>query len=440
MLKMSLSDSNQNVRTYPVIASAQSQVPQELMSSNAPRPLASRLSHKQSISSTATQGSSGQLMFQLPCGSGQGFLKSGSAYLQCRVTGVGQGTAGDYWVFQNANQLGSSIILRDTLYCNGNIADQYNYISKLRQGLVSHCSSESYVKNDLSVLEGSNQRSTIVGAVVATSQGYMDICIPVQNGVLNAQHNLPLFLLNTCNLEFNLETTANAIQFLVHVGTDYIVSNAKLLYTVIQPEVAFEQEMRSILASGKLFQMPIKSWYNLKQSNNVAGAKNIQIGLNMSSVNGIFHCSATLNGDTQTRVFNYGDTPSNFRVWTDGQLVNNFNLDTASIQFAELKKALGVFGDPERASCGPSAGTAAATDGIGSFSASLSQYIFQNQAFLGGLGLLRTQESGFEMSGTPVSVLNAEITNAGSAGDLYIFVSYSQILTIDAQGSISLVR
>ena len=70
---MSLSDSNQNVRSYPVIASAQSQVPQEMMSSSAPRVISSRLSHKQSISSTATQSQSGTLMFQIPCGSGQGF-------------------------------------------------------------------------------------------------------------------------------------------------------------------------------------------------------------------------------------------------------------------------------------------------------------------------------------------------------------------------------
>ena len=437
---MSLSDSNQNVRTYPVIASAQSQVPQELMSSNAPRPLPSRLSHKQSISSTATQSQSGTLMFQIPCGSGAGFMKSGSVYLQCRVTGVGQTTANDYWLFQNANQLGSSIILRDTLYINGNIADQYNYLSKLRSSLVSHCSSESYVKNDLSVLEGANQRSTLVGANPATQQGYIDICIPVQNGVLNAQHNLPLFLLNTCNIEFNLETVANAIQSVVHTCTDYVVSNAKLIYSVVQPEVSFEQEMRSILASGKLYQMPIKSWYNLKQSNNVAGAKSIQIGLNMSSVNGIFHCSSTLNGDGLTRVYNYGDGPTNFRVWTDGQLVNNFNLDTASIQFAEMKKALGVFGDPERASCGPTDGTAAATDGLGSFSAPLSQFLYQTKVFLGGMSLLRTQEGGFEMSGSGVSVLLSEITNTGSAGDLYIFVSYSQILTIDQFGSTNMIR
>jgi hypothetical protein len=417
---MSLSDSNQNVRTYPVIASSQSQVPQELMSSSAPRPLSSKIQHKVSNSQTATQTSSGQLIFNLGCGSGQGFLKSGSVYLTCNVS-VTQ--AADTWGFQNSNQLASSIILRDTLYLNGNVADQYNYVNKLRQGLVSHCSSDGYVKNDLCISENANLNTVARNASV-------NVCIPIQNGVFNAQHNLPLFLLNTAQLEVNLENLNNAITRVTTAVTEYTVSNAKLIYEIVQPEIAFEQEMKSILASGKLFQMPIKSWYNLKQSNTGA-VKSIPIGLNMSSVNGVFHTSypVAAMGNIQ---FNYGDTPANLRVWCDGELKNSFNMDNACVQFAELKKALGVFQDPERSVAGHSAGDGVLVAQTGT--------TYQANTFLGGLSLIRTQESGFEMSGTPVSQMIVEVTNAGTAGDLFIFVSYSQILTIDQNGSIQLVR
>jgi hypothetical protein len=427
MLKMSLSDSNQNIRTYPVIASAQSQVPQELMSSSAPRPLSSKIQHKVANCQTATQSAGGQLMFNLGCGSGQGFLKSGSVYLHCKVTATQAANVANRFGFQNSNAIGSAIILRDTLYLNGNIADQYNYVSKLRQGLVSHCSSEAFVKNDLCILEQAGERSTADGASVY-------VAIAVQNGVLNAQHNLPLFLLNTCQLEFNLETVQNAIFTITTVATDYTVSDAKIIYQVIQPEVAFEMEMKNILASGKLFQMPIKSFYNLKQSNSSGTTKSIPIGLNMSSVNAVFHTVFSVGADTATLNFNNSDTQTNLRVWCDGELKNSFSIDTPQLQLAELKKALGTFGDPERSSVGYYTGANP------SVYTKLTGTTYGGNAFLGGLALLRTQESGFEMAGTPVSQMIVEVSNGNTAGDLFIFVSYSQILTIDQNGSIQLIR
>jgi hypothetical protein len=429
MLKMSLSDSNQNVRTYPVIASAQSQVPQELMSSSAPRPLASKVQHKVANCQTATQNAGGQLMFNLGCGAGQGFLKSGSVYLTCTIKATQAINAANKWKFANSNGLASAVILRDTLYCNGNIADQYNYVNKLRQSLVSHCSTEGYVRNDLAITEAPLDLNVSNPAEVSVK-----VCIPVQNGALNAQHNLPLFLLNTCQIEFNLDTASQAFFAVAAVVSDYVVSDAKITYSVIQPEVAFEQEMRSILASGKLFQMPIKSWYNLKQSNANA-TKSVSIGLNMSSVNAVFHSSYKTTGDGLQALYNTSDGPSSLRVWCDGELKNSFPIDSAPVIFNEMKKALGVFGDPERSSANIN------TLADPSVSTPLTQTNYLTQAFLGGLSLLRTQESGFEMSGTPVSQMIVEVTNTGTAGsDLYIYVSYSQILCIDGQGSIQLIR
>lgn len=426
---MSLSDSNQNVRTYPVISSASSQVPDELMSSSAPRPLASKIQHKVANCQTATQTSSGQLMFNLGCGSGQGFVKSGSVYLSCLVAVTQAVHADNKNKFSNSNGLGSSIILRDTLYLNGNIADQYNYVNKLRQGLVSHCSSDSYVKNDLAITE-----APLATTVSANPPTGVRICIPVQNGVLNAQNNLPLFLFSTCQLEFNLDSVGQAIYSAGVAATEYTVTDAKITYTVIQPEIAFEQEMKAILASGKLFQMEIKSFYNLKQSN-AGPTKSVPIGLNMSSVNAIFHTCYKAVGDGIQTLSNTSDGVSELRIWLDGELKNSFNINTAPVIYSEMKKALGVYGDPERSSANFYTRAAAPA------TVALTQETFLTDAFLGGLNLMRTQQSGFSFSGSPVSQAIVEVTNTGTAGsDLYIFVSYSQCLCIDAMGSIQLIR
>ncbi len=41
------------------------------------------------------------MLFQIPTGSGQGYLKSGSAYLKCTVTVTQTGGATNYWAFSN---------------------------------------------------------------------------------------------------------------------------------------------------------------------------------------------------------------------------------------------------------------------------------------------------------------------------------------------------
>jgi hypothetical protein len=428
---MSLSNSNQNVVTAPVITSSLSDIPQELMSSSAMRPIPSRISHKVANSTTAAPSSNGTMMFNLGCSNGQGFLKSGSVYLRFILTAAGGADVN--MTFQNSNSLASSIFLRDTVYINGQIVEQNNYLNKVRQALVSHCSTENYVKNDLGVTEQANSK-----IAAFTTQ----CSVAVQSNIFNAAQDLPLFLLNTCQLEFNLENVAGALYNSTNAITEFTLSQIQLIYTVIQPEIEYEQQLRQVLSSGKLYQIPIKSMYNLLVSN--AGAvKSVPIGLNMSSVLGV---GWTMNVPPSATAHYYNSADAvagnagvynnnNFRVWADGQLQNSYNIDAPSVQFSEMKKLLGVLGNPERSSSGHYVANAAA--GVIS---PLTQATYVANAFLGGLSLNRTQESGLCMTGTPVSQLIAEISNTGTNGNLYIFVFYEQIVCIDSMGSVQLIR
>jgi len=263
------------------------------------------------------------------------------------------------------------------------------------------------------------------------------VTIPIKMGLLNAQQDLPLFLFNTAQLEFNLETLNNAIFSITSASTGYTVSSVQLIYSVFYPEQEYEMSMRQVLASGKLFQIPIKTWYNLQVANS-AGVKSVPIGLNMSSVLGVFHFVHATPASPTTAVLYTGDTPANqgLRVFLDGQLVNSYSIqDTATI-FSEMKKALNLFADPDRSSYGfTGAGTA------GFNPVALTRTTFLSNAFFGGLSLARTFESGLAMVGTAVGQMIVEVDcSATVASTLHICTAYEQILTVDATGSISLIR
>lgn len=427
---MSQSEFSANVRTGPVISASQSDIPQSFLSSNAPRPMAGRISQKLAIASTSDQGPSGTVLVPLGCGSGQGFLKAGSAYLQYTIL-----------VTQAANSSGFNIsgcaqapIQRATLYLNGQIAEQINNYNRIMGALDMHALNQSYADNDLEVLSLKGN-----AAVLNTAAGAVSVAIPLKLGLLNAQQDLPLFLFNTAQLEFNLENLANTIFSVTSAATNYTISNVQLIYSVFYPEQEYEMSMRQVLASGKLWQCPVKKWYNLQVSNSSGAIKSVPIGLNMSSVLGVFHFVNNIPATVASAVLFSGDTPANagLRVFCDGNLINSYNIRTHPTCYAEMKKALNLFADPDRASYAYS-GTADSTTAFKP--AELTRALYFTNSFLGGLSLARTFESGLTMVGTPVGQMIVEVENANSAGNLYICTSYEEILTCDSMGNISLIR
>jgi hypothetical protein len=360
-------------------------------------------------------------------GSGQGFLKAGSVYLAGSIT-VAQ-TLND-WAF---NQSGGAdaIILRSTVYINGAIAEQTQFYNRVNMALEQHCGNSGYVRNDLVVMSHK-------GVAGLARNVAVPFVVPFKSGVMNAQHDLPLFLMNTCQVELNLDSVANAILSNTTAATEYTISNARLIYEVFYPEVDYENSMRAVLASGKLWQSPVQSWYNLQVSNQGA-TKSQPIGLNMSSVLGVFHFSQTDAGATLDPHYPTGDAPAGqgTRLFCDGVLINNYAIQETPIIFAEKSRAMGLLLDPERCAIGVAGG---ATLAVALAPADLTSAKFLTNSFLAGVSLIKTQESGFAMPGTAVSQAVLEVTNAGTAGQMYIFISYQQILTLDAMGNLQMIR
>jgi hypothetical protein len=364
----------------------------------------------------------------LGCGAGQGFLKAGSVYLagSISVTQVADTT----WGF---NQSGGAdaIILRSTVYVNGAIAEQTQFYNRVNMALEQHCGNSGYVRNDLVVMSQKGRG----GLAVATALPFV---VPFKSGVMNAQHDLPLFLMNTCQVELNLDSVAAAILSKTTAATEYTISNARLIYEVFYPEVDYENSMRAVLASGKLWQSPVQSWYNLQVSN-TGVTKSQPIGLNMSSVLGVFHFSQIDAGGALNPHYPAADTPAGqgTRLFCDGVLINNYAIVDTPIIFAEKSRAMGLLLDPERCAIGVTAGNDNAL-ALGPADLTATKYL--ENAFLAGVSLIKTQESGFAMPGTAVSQAVLEVTNAGTAGQMYIFISYQQIMTLDAMGNLQMIR
>jgi len=102
-----------------------------------------------------------------------------------------------------------AVIQRATLYLNGQIAEQINNYNRIQGALDIHGLNTSYADSDLAVTSLKGVADLVDGGagVLSSTQ---TVTIPIKMGLLNAQQDLPLFLFNTAQLEFNLETLNNA--------------------------------------------------------------------------------------------------------------------------------------------------------------------------------------------------------------------------------------
>lgn len=406
---------------------AQSDIPAAWMPSMEPRVQSSGSHRIVSIaSSNGTVGAGQQLSFQLPANLGAGFLVSGSAYIRCTVA-VTQANAYT-WAFR---QYGSahSMFLRMSALCSGSIAEQIQNYNKLMSSLTLHATNGNYVSNDDKLAQ-----NTMSSALVAVQT--IDVCIPVNLGLFNAKSHLPLFLLSAAQLQVDLDSAAQAFTSgSVDQITAYEVRQATLVFEQLVPDSVYEQGVKQMLAS-RVYQIPINTWYNLKLSNAAAITQNI--GLNSSSVKGIFWNAVTGNASRNAGYFT-SDTQASAYLYLDGQLVSNSALATPAEQFLEMNRALNVMSDIERTSWGP-AGTAATAVAANFTPALITRDTYSAGAYLGGLSCSRTSQAGFSFSGSPVNTAVLQIANAGTAGDFYIYCALQQVVTVDVASNVNLIR
>lgn len=445
---MSYSTANANFQ-IPVVTAAHEDVPQSCLSSGALQPIQSVVKLKQVYSQNAAPGPSSLMVFPLSCQQGAGFLKSGSVYLQGLLV-VDQADGGRA-LFNHAGGA-EALIYRLQVTLNGTIAETCLNYNRWSTKLDLHCSQQGYVQNDLAVMTQRGQLQTAAAAQGLDGFGWrIPFVIPIKSAVLNASQDLPLFMFQNAQIELQTDTIASS--FYSGGGqavTNYQIQTPKLIYETFNPDVNFENSMRQVLMSGKLFQIPVNTWYNNSQSN-AGSVKSIVVGLKAQSIMGVMYNAETDGAGSVAATnqhFATGDTPSGqgLRVFVDGVLQNNYSIvDTPTI-FAERSRLLGILADPERSAAQLTAyinaGAVQATQASGSLTTTpLTPAIFLANQFLGGLSLQKVSEAGFVMCGTSCNQqLLIEVTNAGSDGTLYYFIPYQSIVCIDGQGMVQVLK
>lgn len=414
------------VKSYPVSVSSQD-VPSAWLSNSDPRVASCGKKIVQVSSSTGTQSSGGLVSFILPANLGAGMLVSGSAYIKFTVS-VTQAVAYS-WAFKQYGSA-SSVVNRMTLLSSGAIAEQILNYNKLYSALLLHASNPSFAQGDDKI----NQQS-FNGA--ANTVQTATVCIPILLGSFNSKQHLPLFLMNSAQLNVDLDTVVNSI---IQIGADavseYSVSAATLVFELLNPDHSFEMGVKQMLGT-RLFQMPISTFYNIRTAQ--TGAVTQNIGLNCSSLRSILW--ATVPTETQRNAHHFTDAnQTSCRVYLDGQLAFAGNLSDVSSQFLEMNRALNTMWDSDRVSCGPTADNAdAVANDITLLAGGLTRAIYSDGAYLGGISTAKSSEAGFSMSGVPVNSAVVEFVGA-AGGTFYIFCAVQQVLTLDQQGTCSLIR
>lgn len=383
-------------------------------------------------SSTGTQTAGGLVSFILPAGSG--FLASGSAYMKFNVT-VTQ-PDGASWAFAQYGSA-SSVVNRMTLLSSGSISEQILNYNKTYSALLLHASNPAFASGD----DKLNQMSF---EGLASPNLTVTVAIPILLGAFNSKQHYPLCLVNSAQLNVDLDTLVNSIsQIGANAITDYSVSNCSLVFEQLVPDVQYEQGLRAMLASGRLFQMPISTFYNVRTAQ--TGAVTQNIGLNCSSLKSILWSTVPVETLAGSKQFTNGGQTS-ARLYLDGSLQFAGNLSDSVSQFLEMNRALNTMWDSDRVSLAPTeyalGGVGGVTTTAGSVTlreAGITRPLYSAGAYLGGLSCAKSSEGGFAMKGVPVN--SAVLEFVGTAGGtFYITCCVEQILTFDAMGNASLIR
>lgn len=420
------------IKTYNVSV-ATSDIPNSWMSSSEPRVASGGSRRIVSIASQngEIQNGAGQISFILPANMGSGFLVSGSAYIKLQVS-VTQATA-YAWSFKQYGSA-SSLVLRKSLLMSGVLAEQIQNYNKLYSSLLLHASNTTYLEND-SYLE----ENTLPGAFNTVQT--LDVCIPVGLGLVNSRQHLPLFLLSSCQLQVDLDSTLNAITQGNNAGgtagavSGHTVRNATLVFEQLVPDSQFEMSVKQMLAT-RVYQIPFNSWYNIKLAQ--TGTINQQISLNSSSVLAVMWNNVTREGQKDASHFTSSNQVSAY-LYLDGQLVCNSNLSSVPEQFLEMNRCLNSAFDSSRTSVGVAANTNGDAVANDFTLARLTRDNYSNGVYLGGISTMRSNEAGFSFQGSPVNSANLQVT-CDAGGTCYIYTALQMVATIDAMGSVNLIR
>ena len=396
------------------IAAAISDIPPSFSSSGLPRPIASTVQINSIASTSASQGAGGLVTFSIPTGPSSGYIKNNSMYLRATITNSKVDPAADV-KFALPSGSASSIINRLTVSVGSQQVCQINNYHYLSEMLLTHTTSRNFYTDDSAIL----QFTGLVPFPTAGPVASVEVVIPIICPLFNSDKSFPAYLLNAPILvQFDLNNVNNAFRGANADIPSFTVSNAQLVYEAVLPDNEFVSMVKGGMAQGNLYQLNLRDFMTLTTAS--SGSLNYQIGCNLSSVNALLYTQVKNAPVNTADTVLLDNTQTNCRIYLDGRQINNFNLSSRSQIFAEMNRALGNMFDSNI--------TTACT---------AATYLSTN--FVGGVSCRRVSDE-MAMTGTPAQNVNLQLDSAGGTNNTYIVILYEQVLTIDGNGNVMLIK
>jgi hypothetical protein len=448
-----------------MISAVYSAVPDALTSSKKNRIMPVSVRNVSVPSTSGSQNSGGQLLFQMT--SPNGFVKPGSMYLKCRIAlsnAIANGAAASFVAFGNATRSASSVIDRFTITCGSVIESIQNYGSAYVPTLLLHAGTQSYLQGDDGIQEGGKRlvaasysagvntsvllnqwvdlaANAVLGDVQAANV-YIDVAIPIFSNLFQNDRAYPLALQSSPTLvQLDLAQMGKAFSIgPTALYSEYTVSNAQLVYDLVIPSAEFLQATKAEMASGMLYSMPFVSSLGTQFAKNSQSITyNWATGL--SSLLGITYSCLVAPATLTSEKYLISDNTvgiianNNMRLMIDGVQQNSVILDTPSVRYSELAKVFGLLGDVSRTSgtCGDLTANTAS-----SFITSPVNY--ETRSFVGGLNTMKVSDGALAFSGTAANTVQFMLDTGNNTASLVVLNAFHQrILVIDSSGNCSVV-
>jgi len=409
-------------------ASAVSDIPSSLLSKRQMKAMASR---NQIVEVQASNGSSqqasGTISFNLSTGSGNGYLRGGSAYLRFDLAPIG--SVADVDVAFNgtsATESGSCASLFRTLNINvgGLVLEQINDYDKYYRIVQAHSTNASYVQHDANITEMTTPAFKMTANVAPSTALKTTFCVPLLSGLLNQENHLPMWLMNSqLQIQLNLNSAVEAM-FSTTGLTNFQIDNPVLVYEKIHVDNQFEQAVRAKLASGALYELPYYTALSYRSSISITppalGDYNQNIGVNLSSVCAVLHGHIASPSSNTSKPFianngNNKGTGSNRIVRVDGEQIVQSQIASTPQVFNELQRSLGSLYDTNQTSVATRA-------------------TYETEYFVNGQSCQRFSDADLCMKGRPANNLVIEEKSCTGSSTIYAYVVYEAVLMVDGNG------
>ena len=107
-----------------------------------------------------------------------------------------------------------------------------------------------------------------------------------------------------------------------------------------------------------------------------------------------------------------------------------------------MNRALNIMYDSNVVSCAPTIYTSA--DAVANDftlnATGITRGLYKAGAYLGGISTQKSSEDGFTFVGVPCNTAVLQLTGLTAAATTFIYCALQQVITIDQQGSASLIR